>query len=65
MILATGHGKGRAVQQAVEGAYNHAWTITALQAHPRGILVVDDPAATRLRVATYRYFKDMEKYDML
>ncbi len=61
MILATGLAKARAVQQGVEGAYSHVWTITGLQVHPRGILVVDDAAATELKVSTYRYFKDIEQ----
>ncbi len=61
MILATGHKKARAVRHGVEGAYNHQWTISALQVHPNGILVCDDAAAEELRVATYRYFKDIEK----
>ncbi len=61
MILATGHKKARAVRHGVEGAYNHQWTISALQVHPSGILVCDDAAAEELRVATYRYFKDIEK----
>ncbi len=60
MILATGLAKARAVQQGVEGAYNHTWTITGLQVHRRGILVVDDAAATELKVSTYRYFKEIE-----
>jgi glucosamine-6-phosphate deaminase len=64
MILATGLGKARAVQQCVEGTYNHVWTVTALQAHPRGIMVVDDAAATELKVSTYRYFKEMEARNM-
>jgi glucosamine-6-phosphate deaminase len=61
LILATGHGKARAVREGVEGAYSHVWTITGLQTHPHGILVVDDAAATELRVSTWRYFKDIEK----
>ena len=61
MILATGHKKARAVRHGVEGSYNHQWTISALQVHPNGILVCDDPAAEELRVATYRYFTDIEK----
>lgn len=64
MILATGHKKARAVRHGVEGAYNHQWTITALQVHPNGILVCDDAAAEELRVATYRYFKDIEKANL-
>lgn len=64
LILATGYAKARAVQQGVEGAYSHMWTITSLQTHPRGILVVDDAAATELKVSTYRYFKDIEKANL-
>ena len=61
LILATGPKKARAVRHGIEGAYNHQWTISALQVHPNGILVCDDDAAGELRVSTYRYFKDIEK----
>lgn len=64
MILATGYQKARAVKEGVEGAYNHVWTISSLQVHPKGVLVVDDPAATELKVSTYRYFKDIEKKNL-
>lgn len=65
LILATGHKKARAVRHGVEGAYNHQWTISALQVHPNGILVCDDPAAEELRVSTYRYFKDIERDNLI
>lgn len=61
IILAFGPKKARAVQMGVEGAYSHVWTITGLQVHPKGILVIDEPAAGELKVNTYRYFKDIEK----
>lgn len=64
MILATGYQKARAVKEGVEGAYSHVWTITGLQVHPKGILVVDDAAASELKVSTYRYFKDIEKENL-
>ncbi len=65
LILATGLRKARAVRHAVEGAYNHKWTISALQTHPSGIIVCDEAAAEELRVGTYRYFKDIEKANLL
>ncbi len=65
MILATGHKKARAVRHGIEGGYNHQWTISALQVHPCGIIVCDDPAAEELRVSTYRYFKDIEKKNLI
>ena len=60
MILATGLRKARAVRHAIEGGYNHQWTVSALQTHPCGIIVCDDDAAQELRVGTYRYFKAVE-----
>ena len=50
-----------ALQQAVEGAVNQMWTITALQMHPKGIIVADEAACAELKVGTYNYFKDIEK----
>ena len=61
LILATGPKKARALRHAIEGSYNHQWTLSALQIHPAGIIVCDDPAAEELKVATYRYFKNIEK----
>lgn len=61
LIIATGHNKVRALQQAVEGSVNHLWTITALQLHPKGIIVCDEAATLELKVGTYRYFKEIEQ----
>lgn len=65
LIMALGHNKARAVRHGVEGSYNHRWTITAMQTHPAGIIVCDDDAAEELRVSTYRYFKDLERDNLL
>jgi len=60
LIMVNGHNKARALAQAVEGAINQMWTITALQLHPKGIIVCDEVATEELKVGTYRYFKDIE-----
>ena len=65
VILANGHAKARALQQAVEGSVNQMWTITALQFHPHGIIVCDEAACDELKVGTYRYFKDIERANIL
>ena len=65
MILVNGHAKCRALQAAVEGSVNHMWTISALQMHRHGIIVADDAACDELKVGTYRYFKDIEKANLL
>ncbi|MDD2289236.1 MAG: glucosamine-6-phosphate deaminase [Bacteroidales bacterium] len=61
LILVSGHNKARALRHAVEGAVSHMWTITALQMHPRAIIVCDHAATAELKASTVRYFKDIEK----
>ena len=61
MILANGHGKARALANVIEGSVNHMWTVSALQMHPKGIIVCDDLATYELKVGTVNYFKDIEK----
>jgi glucosamine-6-phosphate deaminase len=65
MILVNGHGKCRALQAAIEGSVNHMWTISALQMHRHGIIVCDEAACDELKVATYPYFKDIERDNLL
>ena len=65
LILALGHKKARALQQCVEGPYSHVCTISAMQVHPHGIVVCDEPATAELKVGTYRYFKDIEKDNLI
>jgi glucosamine-6-phosphate deaminase len=64
LILVNGLSKARALQQAVEGAVSQMWTITALQLHPKGIIVADEAACSDLKLSTYRYFKDIEKANL-
>ena len=60
LILVNGQRKARALEQVVQQGVNHIWTVSALQLHPRSIIVCDDPATDELKVATVRYFKDVE-----
>ncbi|MDR0510485.1 MAG: glucosamine-6-phosphate deaminase [Rikenellaceae bacterium] len=64
IILATGFNKARALHHAIEGSYNHQWTVSALQTHRNGMIVCDEDAANELQVSTYRYFKNLEKDHM-
>ncbi|MHC4737949.1 MAG: glucosamine-6-phosphate deaminase [Planctomycetota bacterium] len=61
LIIVSGHNKAHALEQAVEGGVNHMWTVSCLQLHPHGIIVCDDAATVELKVATVRYFTDIEK----
>ena len=61
LIIVNGHNKARALRHAVEEPVNHMWTISALQLHPKGIIVCDYDACGELKVGTYKYFLDIEK----
>lgn len=65
LIMVNGHNKARALQHAVEEGVNHMWTISALQLHPHAIIVCDEAACGELKVDTYKYFKDIEKNNLL
>lgn len=60
MILATGYNKALAVQAGVEGSINHLWTISAMQLHPKALIVCDEPATMELKYKTVKYFHELE-----
>lgn len=60
LLLVNGHNKAGALRHGVEGGVSQMWTISALQLHPKAIIVADDAACEELKVGTYRYFKDIE-----
>jgi glucosamine-6-phosphate deaminase len=60
LIIISGFNKARAMQKVVEEGVNHMWTVSALQLHPKGIIVCDDAATVELKVSTVNYFKDIE-----
>ncbi len=61
MLMVNGHNKARALRHGIEGSITQMWTISALQMHPHAVIVADEAASDELRLATYRYFKDIEK----
>ena len=64
VIIVNGHNKARALHQAIEEGINHMWTISALQMHPKGIIVCDEEATAELKVGTANYFKDIESANL-
>ena len=61
LIIISGYRKARALQKVVEEGVNHMWTVSMLQLHRKGMIVCDDDSTMELKVATVRYFKDIEK----
>jgi len=64
MILISGHNKAHALHKVVEEGVNHMWTVSALQLHPKGLIVCDDDSTYELKVGTVRYFKDIESKNL-
>lgn len=64
MLMVNGHNKARALHHGVEGGISQQWTISALQMHPKAIIVCDEDACAELKVGTYRYFKDIESANL-
>ncbi|MFM2481261.1 glucosamine-6-phosphate deaminase [Celerinatantimonas sp. YJH-8] len=60
LILVNGAHKALALQAAVEGSVNHLWTVSAMQLHPKCMIVCDEPAMGELKVKTARYFSQIE-----
>lgn len=61
VILVSGYNKATALKHVVEDGVNHMWTVSALQLHPKSMIICDDDSTMELNVGTVKYFKDIEK----
>lgn len=53
VLIATGWEKAEAVHRMVEGPVTAMWPASALQMHPHVTVLIDEAAASRLRLASY------------
>ncbi|KAG2222199.1 hypothetical protein INT45_014096, partial [Circinella minor] len=60
MVIITGAHKAIALGKCVEESVSHMWTVSAIQLHPKGIIVCDEDATLELHVKTVKYFKSIE-----
>lgn len=60
IIVVNGHNKARALHHLVEEPVSHMWTGSALQMHPRSMIVCDEAATYELKVGTFKHFLDIE-----
>lgn len=54
VVVVTGPTKAVALQKCIEGGVNHMWTLSALQMHPRAMVVADENATDELQVKTVK-----------
>lgn len=64
LIIVNGYNKAVALQKVVEEGISHMWTVSALQLHPKGIIVCDNDATMELKIKTVKYFKDIEEQEL-
>lgn len=63
VLVAQGAGKAEAIAAIVEGPVTALWPGSVLQFHPRATIVIDEPAASRLKLADYYRETDAAKPD--
>ncbi len=61
ILIVNGHIKARALHKIIEEGVNHMWTASALQLHPKSMIVCNIDATAELSMETVRYFRDIEK----
>ena len=61
ILIVNGHRKARALHKIIEEGVNHMWTASALQLHPKSMIVCNIDATAELSMETVRYFRDIEK----
>ena len=64
VLIVNGHSKARALYKMIEEGVNHMWTSSALQLHPKSMVVCDEDATYELKHGTYRYFRDIEQKNL-
>ena len=65
VILANGLNKAKAIRDCIEGSVSHFCTASVLQMHPKSIFVCDEESISELKVSTYKYFKNIEKDNLV
>ncbi len=64
VILVNGPKKAQALEAVIEGGVTHRWTCSALQLHPKAVIVCDKDACGELKINTFNYFKDIESQNL-
>ena len=59
LIIITGLNKALALHMCIEQGVNHMWTVSAIQNHPKAVVVCDRDATMELKVKTVKYFEGL------
>lgn len=59
LIIVCGYKKAGALQKIIEDGVNHMWPASALQFHPKVLIVCDEEATRELDAGTIKYFREI------
>ncbi|WP_424244998.1 glucosamine-6-phosphate deaminase [Elusimicrobium posterum] len=66
VILVSGFKKAQALKNAIEGPITSQWVISALQMHPKAVIVADQAACANLETSTFEYFQHLkDEYSLI
>eukprot|EP01084_Bolivina_argentea_P206903 353125_1 len=61
ILIANGIHKSMAIRECIEGAVSNQFTCTAIQNHPKAMVVIDELATYELKYKTVKYYKNLQK----
>jgi len=64
ILVATGASKAEVVAAAVEGPVSASVTASVLQLHPKAIMILDEPAAAKLKRQDYYRWIQTNKHQV-
>jgi glucosamine-6-phosphate deaminase len=64
IVVINGHNKARALRHLVEEGVSQMWTASALQLHPKAMVVCDEAATYELKVGTFKHFLSIESANL-
>lgn len=65
ILIASGKNKQDAIHRTIEGGVNHLCPASILQMHEHATVICDDCAADKLHPDTIKYFKNIERSQMI
>ena len=61
ILVASGIHKAIAIKECIEGSISNQFTCTAIQNHPKAMVVCDEMATYELKYKTVKYYKNLQK----
>lgn len=63
-VVITGAHKSLALSKCLEEGVNHMWTVSAIQMHPKGLIICDEDATLELhvKVSSFITLKSLVKF---